>query len=115
MRGLALAKPYHPDMKPELLVDGFPELKADGSEFIEVDYVNIVKETRIFATKIVDEVDLSDFEPGYDDRNKRRKLTPPELVKFSEVLSSKTKTTLPATSTELASGEDEDDLRVKDF
>jgi len=61
MRGLELSKAYHPDMKPELLVDGFPELKADGSDFTETDYINIVKEMRIFATKIADEVDLSEF------------------------------------------------------
>src|SRR4051812_9159524 len=102
-------------MKPKLLVDGFPKLKADGSEFTEVDYVNIVKETCIFATKIADEVDLSDFEPNYDDRNKRRKLTLPEPVKFSEVLSSKTKTADPTTSTEPALGEEEDVVRVEDF
>ena len=78
MCGLELSKSYHPEMKPELLEDGFPELKADRSKFSEADYINIVKETCIFATKIVDEVDLSNFEPCYDECNKRRKIPSPE-------------------------------------
>ena len=55
MRGLELAKSYHLEMKSELLAGGFPELKVDGSPFSEND---CIKETRLFATKIVDEMDL---------------------------------------------------------
>ena len=115
MRGLELSKSYHPDMNPELLVDGFPELKADGSKFSKADYINIVKETRIFATKIADGIDLSNFEPGYDERNKRRKINPPEPVPFSELPPPKEKSADPASSTEPTSGEEEDDLKIEDF
>src|SRR3954462_7270821 len=41
MRGLELAKSSHPDMKPELMVDGFPELNVDGSQFSDLDYAKI--------------------------------------------------------------------------
>ena len=69
----------------------------------------------MFATKIADEVDLSELEPDYDERNKRRKITPPEPVEFSLLPPSKANASDPATSTEPASGEKEDDLAIEDL
>ena len=69
----------------------------------------------MFVTKVADEVELSELEPGYDERNKRRKITPPEPVEFSLLPPSKTRTSDPATSTEPASGEEGDDLAIEDL
>src|SRR4051812_38599606 len=41
MRGLELAKSYHPDMKPEMLEDGFPEFNTDAYPFSTEDYSKI--------------------------------------------------------------------------
>ena len=110
MRGLELAKSYHPDMKPELLTDGFPEFNADGSPFSDEDYTRIIKETRVSATKIADAMDLSVVEPGYDERNKRLKTNPPEPVVFSLLPSSN-----PASSDKSVLTGEENDLAIEDL
>src|ERR1041385_5089284 len=71
MRGLELAKAYHPGLKPELLAAGFPEVKADNSKFTKDDHTKVRKETLSAATKIADGMDLAYLEAGYDESNKR--------------------------------------------
>lgn len=41
MRAMALAKAYHPEMKPELLAGGFPKYKVDNTTFGQDDFVMV--------------------------------------------------------------------------
>ena len=59
MRGLELAKAYHPSLKLELLAAGFPEFKAVNSKLSKDEHTKIRRETRSAATKIADEMEMS--------------------------------------------------------
>ena len=76
-------------MDLDKLVQGFPELKADGSKYQKSDYTQVVKIFRHYATKIADEVSFRVFEPGYDDSNKRCPMPLPEVKESSWVTSRK--------------------------
>lgn len=85
MQALTICKSYYPGMEPERLAEGFPELKADGTKFAKDDYVQAIKEIRLYATVIADEVKLGSLEPGYDKRNRRRSMQAPEAVSLKVV------------------------------
>src|SRR4051812_21062225 len=97
-------------MKPKLPADDFPEFNTDGSRFSNEDYSKIIKDTRVFAMKIADDIDLSVMEPGYDEHNRRQKTNPPEPVAFSSLPPSN-----PTSSTKPNLGEEEDDLAIEDL
>src|SRR3954470_20475582 len=111
MRGMELARAYHPRLKPNLLAGGSPELKADGSPFSKEDYMKLHKETRPAATQIADGIELSRLETGYDSQSKRRKMSFPVPAEFSIM-------PLPTESSELvvrgepASGAEGDQMRM---
>ena len=114
MRGLELAKAYHPGLKPERLAAGFPELKADGSKFSKDDYNRVRKETHSSATMITDGMYLSALEAGYDGSNKRRRVGLPSPIEFS-LLPSPKKISEPAGSAEPTPGGEEDEQKIDDI
>ncbi|KAI5003145.1 hypothetical protein ZWY2020_030305 [Hordeum vulgare] len=72
---------YAPEIKPEEVATGFPQLKDDGSEFAEEDYQRVVKESRLAATQLAASLDLSKYQAAYDNKNK--KVNPPTFVTTS--------------------------------
>ena len=83
MRGMELARAYHPGLRPELLSGGFPELKDDGYPFSKEDYMKLHKETCPAATQIAEGIELARLEAGYDSQSKRRKMSFPVPAEFS--------------------------------
>ena len=80
MKALAVCKIYNPTIKPDLLVGGFPAMRADGCKFVREDYQRAVEETRVYATLIADDVNVEVFEPGYDEHNNRRMMPAPVAI-----------------------------------
>ena len=88
LRVLALAKACYPDIDPAKLAGGFPRFNADGTEFSDKDFARVVRETRVIATSIADELDLKKFQPSYDQDGKKvvqadpilRILAPPQAI-----------------------------------
>ncbi|KAI4983549.1 hypothetical protein ZWY2020_025415 [Hordeum vulgare] len=62
---------YAPELKPEEVAAGFPQLKDDGSEFTQDDYERVVKESCSAATQLATSLDLSKYQVAYDDMNKK--------------------------------------------
>ena len=58
---------------------------------------------------------MSKLEPGYDERNKRCMMVPPEPVDFSLLPAPKQQVPDQSTSTEPTTGEGEDDLGIEDI
>ena len=52
---------YAPEINPEEVAAGFPQLKDDGSEFFEEDYQRVVKDSRLAATQLAASLDLSKY------------------------------------------------------
>ena len=71
MRGLALAKAYHPSFDPAPLLKGFPEFNSDGSRFDKKSYSQIMRKTRFVATQIANKMKLSSFQYGYDKNDEK--------------------------------------------
>ena len=69
----------------------------------------------MFAMKIVDDLDLSELEPGYDGRNKSCKMVALEPIGFSLLPAPKQKVPEPVPSTEPVAGEREDHLGIDDI
>ncbi|KAI4975883.1 hypothetical protein ZWY2020_049490 [Hordeum vulgare] len=69
---------YAPELKPEEVAAGFPQLKDNESEFTQDDYQRVVKESRSAATELAASLDLSKYQAAYDDKNK--KVNPPTFV-----------------------------------
>ena len=69
MRGLALAKAYHPNLDPSQLMKGLPQFNADGSPFDKKCYSKVVKQTRHAATEIAKTLKLTSFQNAYDANN----------------------------------------------
>src|SRR3954468_24285881 len=82
MRVLALAKAYHPGLKPELLAGGFPEIKADETSFGKEDFLKVQREILLTASQIADSIYLSRLEVGFEHQGKRRKVIFPVPNKF---------------------------------
>ncbi|KAI5000653.1 hypothetical protein ZWY2020_005242 [Hordeum vulgare] len=72
---------YAPEINPEEVAPGFPQLKDDGSEFVEEDYQRVVKDSRLAATQLAASLDLSRHQAAYDSKNK--KVNPPTFVSTS--------------------------------
>ncbi|KAI5012784.1 hypothetical protein ZWY2020_025050 [Hordeum vulgare] len=62
---------YAPEINPEEVATGFPQLKDDGSEFVEEDYQRVVKDSRLAATQLTASLDLSKYQAAYDSKNKK--------------------------------------------
>ena len=69
MRGLALAKAYHSNLDPALLMNGFPQFNSDGTEFDKKDYARARRQTRYAATIIASKMKLRDLQYGYNEAN----------------------------------------------
>ncbi|KAI4994116.1 hypothetical protein ZWY2020_028393 [Hordeum vulgare] len=69
---------YAPEINLEEVAAGFPQLKDDGSEFVEEDYQKVVKDSRLAATQLAASLDLTKYQAAYDDKNK--KISPPTFV-----------------------------------
>ena len=50
---------------------GFPELKADGSEFMQDDYARCFRASRALAIQLAAGADLKVYQPAYDGNNDR--------------------------------------------
>ena len=83
IRGLALAKAYHPNLDPSQLMKGFPEFNVDGSPFDKKCYLKIVKQTRHAASEIAKTLKLSSFQNAYDVNNEELFEDEPPLVDLS--------------------------------
>ncbi|KAI4969612.1 hypothetical protein ZWY2020_000526 [Hordeum vulgare] len=62
---------YAPEINLEEVAAGFPQLKDDGSEFVEEDYQKVVKDSRMAATQLAASLDLTKYQAAYDDKNKK--------------------------------------------
>lgn len=69
---------YAPEINLEEVAAGFPQLKDDGSEFVEEDYQKVVKDSRLAATQLAASLDLTNYQAAYDEKNK--KISPPTFV-----------------------------------
>ncbi|KAI5018704.1 hypothetical protein ZWY2020_043592 [Hordeum vulgare] len=69
---------YAPEINLEEVAAGFPQLKDDGSDFVEEDYHKVVKDSRLAATQLAASLDLTKYQAAYDDKNK--KISPPTFV-----------------------------------
>ncbi|XP_044319375.1 uncharacterized protein [Triticum aestivum] len=77
---LSRAKAWIPELDQADLALGYPSLKEDGTVFDGHDFTAYVKVIRPVATLIGNDTDLTKYQPGYDQEN-RRILAPP----FDEV------------------------------
>lgn len=66
MLSLSRAKAYVPDIELSELAGGFPEYNIDGSIFSAKDYTRLMKETRVIASNLVEELDLKRYQSAYD-------------------------------------------------
>lgn len=80
---LAWAKAFFPYFDQHEIVGGFPQNNLEGDEFSDADFVRVVKETRVVATQMVEELDLRKYQPAYSEDNKR--INPPEFKPFTLV------------------------------
>ena len=80
IRGLSLAKAYHPNLDPSQLMKGFPEFNVDGSPFDKKCYLKIVKQTRHAASEIAKTLKLKSFQNAYDVDNEEIFEDEPPLV-----------------------------------
>ena len=74
---LARAKAFLLDMDPSEMVGEFPQFKLDGTNFSLEYFARCVKETRVAATLLVEEVDLAKYQAAYSEDNKG--INPPEF------------------------------------
>ena len=69
MRGLALAKAYHPNIDLAPLMKGFPEFSTDGTPFDKKCYYRVTKQTRHVAIEIAKSLKLASIQNGYNAKN----------------------------------------------
>lgn len=67
MLSLSRAKAYSADIDLAELAGGFPEYNTDDGVFSTKDYARLMKETRVIATKLTEELDLKRYQVGYDE------------------------------------------------
>src|SRR4051812_10159701 len=53
------------------MMEGFPSKKADGSEFTDADYAIYKKASRVLASTLADETDLTPYQAAYNAEGKR--------------------------------------------
>lgn len=80
IQALTLCKVYHPNMDSSRLALGFPQLKADGLKYEPVDYYRVAKDVRQHATVTSHGLKLNSFEPGYDEKNRKRLMPTPKAI-----------------------------------
>ena len=68
---LSRAKAWLPELDPADIAIGYPSLKEDGAPFEQEDFAACVKAIRPVATVIAEEADLSKYQAGYDEENRR--------------------------------------------
>ena len=71
MAALSRSLAFAPELTAEEMMDGFPSKKDDGSDFTEIDYAKCMKDSRVLASTLVNELDLSSYQAAYDMENKR--------------------------------------------
>ena len=71
INALSRAKAWLPELDPADIAIGYPSLKEDGSSFEDAYFLACVKEIRPVATLIASEVDLTKYQAGYDEENRR--------------------------------------------
>ena len=71
MAALSRSLAFAPELTAEEMMDGFPSKKDDGSDFTEADYAKCRKASRVLASILVDETDLSSYQAAYDGDSKR--------------------------------------------
>ena len=69
MRGLALAKVYHPNIDPAPLMKGFPEFNTNGTPFDKRCFYRVTKQTHHVATEIARSLKLASIQNGYNAKN----------------------------------------------
>ena len=52
-------------------------MKVDGCRFVKEDYQQAVKEIRVYATLIAEDINVETFEPGYYEQDKRHPMPTP--------------------------------------
>lgn len=75
---LARVKAFFLDVDHTEMVGGFPQYNIDGTEFSSEDFARCVKETRVAATEMVEELNLTNYQPTYGEDNKC--ISPPEFT-----------------------------------
>ena len=68
---LSQAKAWLLELEPADNATGYPSPKEDGSPFEDPNFLACVKEIRPVATLIANEVDLTKYQAGYDEENRR--------------------------------------------
>ena len=71
MAALSRCLAYAPELTTEEMMGGFPSKKVDGSDFTQADYVKCMKDSRILASSLASELDMSIYQAAYDMENKR--------------------------------------------
>ena len=66
---LSRALAYASELHPEEMMGGFPQLKDDGSEFIQEDYARCHKASRVLGSQLAAETDLKTYQAAYDANN----------------------------------------------
>ena len=71
LTALIRAKAWIPDLEPTYIGQGYPGVKEDGSKFNNEDLRRLTRELQPIASKLVDDTDLSHYQPIYDVEGKR--------------------------------------------
>ena len=70
MAALSRSLAYAPELNPAEMMDGFPQLKDDGSQFTQEDYARCMNASRILASRLAAEADMSSYQAAYSEDNK---------------------------------------------
>ena len=70
MAALSRCLAYAPELTTEEMMDGFPSKKVNGSDFTETDYVKCMKDSRVLASSLANELNMSIYQAAYDADNK---------------------------------------------
>ena len=70
MATLSRSLAYAPELNPAEMMDGFPQLKDDGLQFTQDDYARCIKASRILASRLAAEADMSSYQAAYSEDNK---------------------------------------------
>ena len=70
MAALSQSLAYAPALNPAEMMDGFSQLKDDGSQFTQEDYAHCMKASRILASRLAADADLSSYQAAYSEDNK---------------------------------------------
>ena len=71
MAALSRCLAYAPELTTEEMAAGFPAKKVDGSDFSEANYVKCMKGSRVLASSLVNELDLTIYQAAYNAEKKR--------------------------------------------